>query len=130
MMSMAGARLFDITFRVRVEASQPELASSSAPRASVWLAICCEVRVAVPSVTRPAVMLAAPARPAGSMAAPARKVIWAVTRGRAVLRATITRRPLGRVRSTGRGRTALRGAATGGGAWRCPSGARAATGPV
>ena len=72
-------------------------------------------------------MLAAPARPAGSMAAPARKVSWAVTRGRLVLRATITRRPLGRVRSTGRGRMAVRGAATGGGRLRPAGGAPART---
>ena len=77
----------------------------------------------------PAVMPMAPASPCGSAQAPARTVRAAETSGRSEDLATMTRRPLARVFSAGLGSIGSTGAASGGGAWRWPSGARVTMGP-
>ncbi len=130
MIAMPGAILSDRLLRVTEEDSHPDPAFKAAPRASTCWAISGADRVLVPSVTREAVRSAAPASPDGSTSPPDLIVRLAVIRGRSLLCATITRRPLGRVISAGLGSTALIGAPMGGGAWRWPSGARAATSPV
>jgi hypothetical protein len=130
MIASAPGSLAGITERPTDDDSQLDEAARFAPSASDWRAMSRAERMAVPSVTREAVMLAAPESCAGSDAAPASKVRLAAVSGSSVLLATITRRPLGRVRSTGVGRTAAGCTPIGGGAWRWPSAARAATGPV
>src|SRR5580698_7030256 len=130
MIASASGSLAGTTEKPSDEDSQLDDGAMLAPSASDWRAMSRAERVAVPSVVRLAVMLAAPARCAGSDAAPASKVRLAATSGRSVLLATITRRPLGKVRSAGDGRIAAGCAPIGGGAWRWSGGTRAATGPA
>ena len=63
-------------------------------------------------------------RPAGSPEAPPPRISWAFMIGRSVERATMIRRPLGRVRSATAGTAATRAGPGAGGAMRWPSGSR------
>ena len=106
-------------------ASGPAPAPMLAPRLSIWLAISVAERVAVPRVTRSAVIDASPALSFGSSAAPAGMRRLAETSGSPGLLATITRRPLPSVFSTAAGTFAATGGPASGGSTREPSGASA-----
>ena len=101
MIAMAWGSLPVMTLSVTDDDSWPAAESRLAPSDSVSRAICWAPRVLVPSVSMPAVMLAAPASPGGSAQAPVLTVRSAVTRGRSEDFATITLSPLARVFSAG-----------------------------
>ena len=93
----------------------PGLAPMKAPSVSIWRAISVAERVSVPRVARSAVMVARPALSCGSSAPPAEMRRLALTSGRPGLLATMTRRPLASVFSTGaRDFAATAGPAAGG----------------
>ena len=118
----ARASWSDLTVSVTEAPSRSTPEPMAPPSASTSRAICVAERVAVPLVRRSAVRSATPARAPGSVAPPPVATSAAVTSGRSCRSTVMTRRPLARRVSTGRGSVVASG--------RAGSGGRTRAGPV